>query len=149
MSLERVLVVDDEAEVCDLVARALTRAGYEVLTAETGEAAVLLLDVGPVDCLVVDKHLPGMHGGEVMAEARRRLPRLAVVLITGHPEPLSFGEARPDVTLPKPFKSLQAIEEAVAQALAASRAATPVVETLKERLTQVVAEIAPLRRKRE
>jgi hypothetical protein len=37
----------------------------------------------------------------------------------------------------------------VAQALAASRAATPVVETLKERLTQVVAEIAPLRRKRE
>jgi CheY-like chemotaxis protein len=105
VSLSRVLVVDDEAEVCDLVARALTRAGYEVLTAETGEAAVLVLDAGPIDCLVVDKHLPGMHGGEVMAEARRRMPRLAVVLITGHPEPLSFGEARPDVTLPKPFKS--------------------------------------------
>jgi two-component system OmpR family response regulator len=144
-----VLVVDDEAEVCELVARTLTRAGHEVLTATTGEAAVALLDAGPIDCLVVDKHLPGMHGGEVMAEARRRSPNLAVVLISGHPEPLSFDDARPDVTLSKPFKSLAVIEEAVAQAMAASRAAVPVVESLKERLTQVVAEIAPLRRKRE
>jgi CheY-like chemotaxis protein len=145
----RVLVVDDEPEVCELVARALVRANYEVLTATSGEAALELLDAGPIDCLVVDKHLPGMHGGEVMAEARRRLPRLAVVLISGHPEPLSFDDARPDVTLGKPFKSLSAIEEAVAQSLAVARAAGPVVETLKERLTQVVAEIAPLRRKRE
>ncbi|MDX2015083.1 MAG: response regulator [Myxococcaceae bacterium] len=149
MSRVTVLVVDDEAEVCELVARTLTRAGHEVLTATTGEAGLTMLDAGPIDCLVVDKHLPGMHGGEVMAEARRRLPHLAVVLISGHPEPLSFDDARPDVTLSKPFKSLTAIEEAVAQALAASRAAVPVVETLKERLTQVVAEIAPLRRKRE
>jgi CheY-like chemotaxis protein len=144
-----VLVVDDEVEVCELVARALTRASYEVLTATSGEAAVTLLDTGRLDCLVVDKHLPGMHGGEVMAEARRRLPRLAVVLISGHPEPLSFDDARPDVTLAKPFKSLAAIEEAVAQALSVARAGGPVVETLKERLTQVVAEIGPLRRKRE
>ncbi|MCA3010789.1 MAG: response regulator [Myxococcaceae bacterium] len=149
MSRARVLVVDDEAEVCDLVARTLTRAGFEVLSATSGEAGLGLLDAGPIDCLIVDKHLPGMHGGEVMAQARQRLPRLAVVLISGHPEPLSFDDARPDVTLSKPFRSLATIEEAVVQALAAAPPSAPVVETLKERLTQVVAELAPLRRKRD
>lgn len=149
MRPRRLLVVDDEAEVCALVAKALTRAGHEVLTAQSGEAALALLDVGPVDCLVVDKMLPGMHGGEVMSEARRRFPNLPVVLITGHPEPFSFGDERPDVTLAKPFKSLAAIEEAVNQALASTTDDGSPVETLKERLTQVVAEMTPLRRKRE
>lgn len=148
MTSRRVLVVDDEAEVCVLVARTLTRAGYEVLTAQSGEAALSLLEAGPVDCLVVDKMLPGMHGGEVMIEARRRQPALPVVLITGHPEPFSFGEERPDVTLSKPFKSLQAIEEAVAMAIASAEQPSA-VETLRDTITQVVAEIAPLRRKRE
>jgi DNA-binding NtrC family response regulator len=144
----RVLVIDDDAEVCTLVARTLTRAGYEVLTAQTGEDGLSLLEVGPVGCLVVDKILPGMHGGEVIGEARARFPGIPVVLISGHSEPLSFGEQRPDVTLGKPFKSLAAIEEAVSEAIA-SRAGVSPVESLKERLTQVVAEIAPLRRKRE
>jgi CheY-like chemotaxis protein len=148
VSARRVLVVDDEAEVCVLLARTLTRAGYEVLTAQTGEAGLALLDAGPVDCLVVDKMLPGMHGGEVMAAARRRFPGLPVVLISGHPEPFSFGDERPEVILGKPFRSLDAIEEAVAQAISAVREPSA-VEALKERLTQVVAEIAPLRRKRE
>lgn len=148
MTSRRVLVVDDEAEVCVLVARTLTRAGYEVLTAQSGEAALSLLDAGPVDCLVVDKMLPGMHGGEVMIEARRRLPTLPVVLITGHPEPFSFGEERPEVTLGKPFKSLQAIEEAVAMAIASAQQSSA-VDTLRQTINQVVAEIAPLRRKRE
>lgn len=40
MKSPRVLVIDDDAEVCTLVARTLTRAGYEVLTAQTGEAGL-------------------------------------------------------------------------------------------------------------
>lgn len=149
MNARRVLVIDDDVDVCVLVASTLTRAGYEVLTAQTGEAGLALLEAAPVACLVVDKMLPGMHGGEVINEARRQQPGLAVVLISGHAEPLSFGEARPDVTLGKPFKSLAAIEEAIAQALAAARGAASPVEALREQLTQVVADIAPLRRKRE
>jgi CheY-like chemotaxis protein len=144
----QVLVIDDDADICTLVARTLTRAGYDVLTALTGEAGLSLLELGPVDCLIVDKMLPGMHGGEVINEARRRFPGIPVVLISGYSEPLSFGAQRPDVTLGKPFKSLAAIESAVSEALA-SRPGVSAVESLKERLTQVVAEIAPLRRKRE
>jgi CheY-like chemotaxis protein len=144
----RVLVIDDNTKIYTLITHTLTQAGYEVLTAQTGEAGLSLLDAGPVDCLVVDKMLPGMHGGEVIGEARSRFPGVPVVLISGHSEPLSFGEQRPDVTLGKPFKSLAAIEDAVSEALASKNDVSP-VESLKERLTQVVAEIAPLRRKRE
>lgn len=147
MNARRVLVIDDDIDVCTLVAKTLSRAGYEVLTAQTGEAGLSLLEVSPVDCLVVDKQLPGMHGAEVLREARQRVPSLKVVLITGHPEPFSFEHDRPDVTLAKPFKSLAAIEEAVAQALAAEREPST-VETLKETLSQVV-ELTPLRRRRE
>lgn len=146
----RVLVVDDDPDVCELVGKTLTRVGHRVVTAHSGEAALELLEQG-LDCLVVDKLLPGMHGAELMAEARRRFPSLPVVLISGHPEPFSFGDERPDVILAKPFKSLQAIEEAVTQALTGVSDPSPVesaVETIKERLTQVV-ELTPLRRKRE
>lgn len=150
----RVVVVGDEAEVCELVARVLARAGYEVRCAGGGEAGLAHLVPGSVDCLVVDKHLLGMHGGEVVAEARRRIPGLPVVLITAHPEPFSLGGERPDVCLARPFKSLQAIEDAVVAALESGAAAGPVqagtgpLSELAQRLTQVVAEIAPGRKKR-
>jgi CheY-like chemotaxis protein len=148
MTATRVLVVDDDAEVCLLVARRLSLGGYEVLTAQTRDAALALFDAGRVDCLVVDKTLPGMHGAELIAALRQRSERLAVVLLSEHPEPFSFENERPAVILLKPFKSLAAIDEAVEQALAAFDSPSA-VETFKERLTQVVAEIAPLRRKRE
>lgn len=144
----RVLVVDDDAEVCLLLARRLSQKGHEVLTAQTGEAALALFEASPVECVVVDKTLPGMHGAELIAAVRQRHEGVAVVLLSEHPEPFSFETERPAVTLSKPFKSLAAIDEAVDQALAAVRPASA-VESLKERLTQVVAEIAPLRRKRE
>lgn len=148
MTATRVLVVDDDAEVCLLIARRLSLGGYEVLTAQTGDAALALFDAGPVDCLVVDKTLPGMHGAELIAAVRQKRRSLAVVLLSEHPEPFSFENERPAVVLSKPFKSLAAIDDAVEQAIAAVRAPSA-VETFKERLTQVVAEIAPLRRKRE
>lgn len=142
----RVLVVDDEAEVCELLGKVLARAGYDVVTAATGEAGLAALDQS-VDCLVVDKLLPYLGGLEVMAEARRRRPGLPVVLVTAHPEPFSLGDERPDAVLAKPFKNLAAVEEAVKAALEARPPGA--LSELKERVAAVVAEISPLRRKRE
>ncbi len=144
----RVLIVDDDREVCELISRTLIRAGYQTVTARSGEAALTLVDGGDIQCLVVDKVLPGMHGGELMAEARRRVPGLPVVLVSGHPEPLSFGDERPEVCLAKPFKSLSTIVDAVREALVASAPSSP-VGALRERLSQVVFERSPLRKKRE
>lgn len=142
----RIVIIDDDPEVRVLLGRVLMRAGYDVAVAADGVSGLAAIDE-TVTCLVVDKMLPGLGGLEVMAEARGRLPALPVVLVTAHPEPLSLGDARPDVVLPKPFESLGVIVEAVRAAVEARRAAAP--RGLRERVAAVVAEIAPVRRKRE
>lgn len=142
----RVVVIDDEAAVRELLGKVLTRAGYEVDLAASGEAGLALFASGTIDCLVVDKRLPAMTGLEVMAEVRKRFPSTALVLVTAHPEPLALDDERPDVVLAKPFKNLAAIEEAVREALDARRASTPLTQ-LRERVAAVVAEISPRRRR--
>lgn len=142
----RVLIIDDDAEVCALLGRVLMRAGYDVVTATSGEAGLQVLVQGPVGCLVVDKLLPGLGGLEVMAEARRRQPGLPVVLVTAHPEPFALGDERPDAVLNKPFKDIATIEETVRAALEAK--ATGRLGELRERVAAVVAEYSPLRRNR-
>lgn len=142
--MSRVLVVDDEADVRELLAKVLTRAGHAVRVAASGEDALALLEAEDADCVVVDKVLPQMHGGEVVAAVRARWPRTAVVVMTGQPTPLAFDDERPDALLSKPFKSLAAIDEAIAAALQSAQQAP----SLAERLTAVVADIAPRLKKR-
>lgn len=143
----RILVVDDQPEVCSLVQKVLQRGNYEVLTAWSGEDAVALLRKQPVDLIIVDKNLPRMHGGEVIVQARKLQPNIAVILITAFPEPFSLPPERLDGYLAKPFKSLKTIEEAVAAALESSEAARRRFE-LRDRLNQVVATLQPGAKKR-
>ena len=144
---KRILVIDDAPEVCSLVKKVLDRAGYAVITAGTGEEGLELLAKDPVDLIIVDKNLPRMHGGEVIVHARKKLPQVAVILITAFPEPFSLPPERLDGYLAKPFKSLKTIEEAVAQALESSDAARRRT-ALRDRLNQVVAELKPGPKKR-
>lgn len=144
---KRILVVDDQPEVCVLVQKVLSRVGYEVLTAGDGEAALALIAEQPVDLIIVDKNLPRMHGGEVIIHARRKLPQVAIILITAFPEPFSLPPERLDGYLAKPFKNLKVIEEAVVQALESSEAARRRFE-IRDRLSQVVAELKPGAKKR-
>ncbi|MBK7860836.1 MAG: response regulator [Archangiaceae bacterium] len=144
---KRILVIDDEPEVCSLLRKVLERAGYQVHTCGTGEDGLLQLAKQPVDLMVVDKNLPRMHGGEVIVQARKRCPELAVILITAFPEPFSLPPERLDGYLAKPFKSLKHIEEAVAAALEASEAAHR-RHVLRDRLNQVVADLKPGNKKR-
>src|SRR4051812_10703379 len=146
--LKRILVVDDEPEVCNLVKKVLERGGrYLVFTAATGEDGLALLAREPIDLMIVDKNLPRMHGGEVIVHARKKLPQLAVILITAFPEPFSLPPERLDGYLAKPFKSLKAIEEAVTAALESSDAAKRRFE-LRDRFNQGVAELKPGVKKR-
>lgn len=146
-SKKRILVVDDQPEVCSLVQKVLERGNYEVLTAWSGEDAVEVLRKQPVDLIIVDKNLPRMHGGEVIVQARKLQPNIAVILITAFPEPFSLPPERLDGYLAKPFKSLKTIEEAVASALESSEAARRRFE-LRDRLNQVVATLQPGAKKR-
>ena len=79
----RVLVVDDEAPVRDLIAKTLTMADYEVDTAEDGLAAIERLKTTDYDLMFTDLRMPGMDGLAVIREARRMYPTLSVIIVTG------------------------------------------------------------------
>lgn len=85
---ETILVVDDRNDVAELAASILEDFGYKVLLAHSGREALSILDRGePIDMLFSDLVMPGGMNGVVLArEARRRQPRLKVLLTTGYAE---------------------------------------------------------------
>ena len=86
----RVLVVDDEKNIRDLVRMTLTKAGYDVVEAEDGGKAAEMLrkDDNPlmVDVITCDIRMPKVNGVEAIAFFRKEFPSVPVVVITGFPE---------------------------------------------------------------
>ncbi len=81
----RVLLVDDDEIVREILAEQLESSNLLVLPVESGAAAISLLDAGErVDVLVSDFSMPGMDGLSVISEAKRRRPGLPAVLLTGY-----------------------------------------------------------------
>ena len=72
----RVLVVDDEPAICRALSIALQRSGYEVLFAESGDAALALLRKEHVDMLVIDLRIPDTRGDVVFELAAAIQPHL-------------------------------------------------------------------------
>ncbi|WP_052389517.1 PAS domain-containing hybrid sensor histidine kinase/response regulator [Belnapia moabensis] len=80
----RILLVDDEDLVREVLAQHLSDRGYAVVQASEGATALALLDADePVDALVSDLSMPRMNGVTLIREAQRRKPRLPAVLLTG------------------------------------------------------------------
>jgi CheY-like chemotaxis protein len=82
MAAPRVLLVDDEEDIIWGLSRTLTRAGYDVLTALSGEGALTTLQTQPVDILITDIKMPGMSGLDLIVEAKRKYPNLKAVVMT-------------------------------------------------------------------
>lgn len=80
------LIVDDEVRILSALRRTLRREGYEIVTAETVEAAFEILDVREVDGILSDHKMPGMTGVQFLEEAGRRHPNAVRMLITGWTE---------------------------------------------------------------
>jgi CheY-like chemotaxis protein len=81
----RVLVVDDEKHVRDVLATQLEEAGYDVLVAPDGGRALSLIAAGEVvDVLVTDLSMPGMNGLAVIRGAQQHRPGLPAILLTGY-----------------------------------------------------------------
>jgi response regulator RpfG family c-di-GMP phosphodiesterase len=78
-----VLLVDDEPRILSALHRTLRREGYELLTAETTQEALRLVDAGPVDCVLSDHKMPGMTGLELLERVASRRPETRRMLITG------------------------------------------------------------------
>ena len=89
----RILVVDDEQAVRDLLAKTLTMADYDVDAAPDGASAIERLHAVEYDLLITDLKMPGMDGLSVIREARRIMPDLPVIIITGYSTEASAIEA--------------------------------------------------------
>jgi CheY-like chemotaxis protein len=81
----RILVVDDEMHVRDVLATQLEEVGYDVLVAPDGSRALALIAAGEaVDLLVTDLSMPGMNGFAVIRAAQQHRPGLPAILLTGY-----------------------------------------------------------------
>jgi PAS domain S-box-containing protein len=78
-----VLVVDDEAAVRELLNEMLSEAGYSVIEAENGVAALAVLGRTSVDVMVTDLVMPEKEGLETIGEARKRYPKMKIISMSG------------------------------------------------------------------
>jgi len=114
-SRARVLVVDDEASIRDLLAKTLALADYEVDVAVDGRSALERLRMYTYDLLIADLKMPGVDGLTVIREAKRLKSDLPVLIITGYSsessaiEALNLGVAG---YLTKPFRVSKVLEVA-------------------------------------
>jgi CheY-like chemotaxis protein len=88
------LVVDDEPRILSALQRSLRREGYEILTADSGAAALRTLRAQRVDVLLTDHKMPGMTGLELIREVAAQWPGIARFLLTGWSAEVSAEEIR-------------------------------------------------------
>jgi CheY-like chemotaxis protein len=120
-----VLLIDDEEMVRGMGRSALERAGYRVLEAENGSAAINIVSEhgDDIDTVILDLTMPVMSGAETLEALRRLRPGLAIVLSSGFSEieaSLRFGAHRLSAFLQKPYTAAQ-LTEAVSSAIRAAQ----------------------------
>jgi len=121
MAAATILVIDDEEGVRAVIARTLEGAGFEVLEAEHGEAALRVVRgfAGPLLLAIVDMNMPVMTGTEFAREFRPLRPGVPILFITGR-EPMAAGVR----LLRKPFGPallLETVAMVLAEAAQAER----------------------------
>lgn len=79
-----VLCVDDELVGLKVRKILLERAGYQVLTAVDGASGLSLFETEPIEAVVLDYSMPGMHGGEVASRMRRIKPNVPILLLSAY-----------------------------------------------------------------
>lgn len=104
-----ILVVDDEPDVLELAADALSDAGHRVLTAHDGAEAIALIERNPDIALIfTDLVMPRVDGLELAARARARRPEVKLLYATGYAD---FATSKPDAPtariLSKPYRPSQ------------------------------------------
>jgi two-component system response regulator PilR (NtrC family) len=108
----RVMIVDDEEVLRDVLEVVLRREGFDVVLAASGEEALNLLDGDEVDLVILDVMLPGISGIDTLRAIRISNPSLPVVVITafssidGAIEAMKFGAFH---YIPKPFKNEEVV----------------------------------------
>jgi DNA-binding response OmpR family regulator len=118
--MPRILVIDDDVKLRELIRRFLERAGYEVLIAENGDDALEMQRQTPADLIITDIFLPGKEGTEIIMDLSLEFPQAKVIAISGggNVADIDFLQLAQNLgalkTFQKPFKQeelLAAVEE--------------------------------------
>ncbi len=137
----RILIVDDEPNICRLLSRYLTRLGYEVETANSVPDALSLLRRDWFDLVLTDLRLPGPSGLELLIEVRARAPGTRMILMSAHADVHAAStaiERGVDQLIVKPFE-LEYLRDRVSESISrrqAERVAAAERATLESRLMQ-------------
>ena len=123
MSEGRILVVDDEPHILRALQATLRGAGYDVVTAATGEEALRHAAIRPPEAVILDLVLPDRHGAEVCRELRTwsNAPILVLSAVGDEGEKVAALDAGADDYVTKPFGS----DELLARLRAALRRTAP------------------------
>jgi DNA-binding response OmpR family regulator len=89
-----ILVVDDEPNFLELMKSALGKRGFDVNTASNGPDALKLLETELFDFALLDLKLGPADGIDLLAEIKRRQPRIRAIMVTGYPTDESRAEAK-------------------------------------------------------
>lgn len=126
MSAARVLIADDEVNLCRVLQARLRQSGLECLVAHDGVQVLDILRSQPVDAVVLDVRLPRLNGVQLLREIRKQCPQLPCILMTAFEDPALHEEAvrlGANAVLQKPF-DLEAFTELVWREVRATSPAT-------------------------
>ena len=113
----KILLVDDNAVVRDMLVDLVGSLGYVADAASGGTEALALFDRNRYDIVLTDLLMPGMSGWEVLAAVRQRAPRMPVIIITGTPAVGDPRAAQPGVAVLKKPVDVKALDETIKQKL--------------------------------
>lgn len=82
--MQKILIIDDDRDMCLLLKRFLTRHGFEVLESYSGKKALELLDTVQPDLVMCDFRLEDMEGNVLLGKIKERYPQVPVIIITGY-----------------------------------------------------------------
>lgn len=83
MSERKILIVDDEKAIINLFKQAFTRAGFVVVSAESAEEALKVLETDDIFVMFLDLNLPGMNGIELCRRIKKDKPMAVIFAVTG------------------------------------------------------------------
>ncbi|QHS57529.1 response regulator [Mucilaginibacter sp. 14171R-50] len=107
MKKKKVLVIDDNADVLDIMEEALKYEGFSVKTSNTADDLVTLINNYNPDILLIDYLLKGINGGEICHQVKvtPQTSQLPVIIFSAYPRVLlSLGNYGCDKFIPKPFE---------------------------------------------
>jgi two-component system response regulator HydG len=82
--MQKILIIDDDRDMCLLLKRFLTRHGFEVLEAYNGKKALEILDETEPSLVMCDFRLEDMEGNVLLGKIKEKYPQLPVIIITGY-----------------------------------------------------------------